>query len=73
MSKQKFKLPITFEAYCEVEVEAQTLDEAVNKINKQIDLDELPLPTNYEISHIELTSNGNSEEDWKWYKTLNNN
>ena len=27
MSKQKFKLPITFEAYCEIEVEAQTLND----------------------------------------------
>lgn len=47
---KKFKIPVSWEVYSTIEVEAETLDEAIRKFDEKEDSDdpyELPLDSTY--------------------------
>lgn len=69
--KQTFKIPVEWSVYATVEIEADTLEEAVKIFDKTED--EIPLPTDndYIDGSFKRCSEGIMEDDILYYKTFN--
>lgn len=60
---EKYIIPITWEGYADIEIEAENLDEAVNKV--ELDSDELVLPEDWDLVE------GSIEVNYRMTEVLN--